>query len=46
MFFCKNHAKHEAGRLAAGLFYADLFFKNLLLKEKASGQELSFNTLW
>ena len=40
MFFFKNHAKNETGRLVPGLF---LFFKKALYDVKASGFKHSFN---
>ena len=38
MFFFKNHAENEAGRLAPDFF---LFFKKALNEVKASGLQLS-----
>ena len=43
MFFYKNHAGNEAGRLVSDLF---LFFKKALYKVKASAQDYSFNIIW
>ena len=40
MFFFKNYAENEAGRLVPDLF---LFFKYALYDVKASGLPLSFN---
>ena len=40
MFFFKNHAENEAGRLVPD---ALLFFKKALYEVKASSQQLSFN---
>ena len=40
IFFSKNHAENEAGRLASRPLY---FSKKLLLEVKAYGLELSFN---
>ena len=40
LFFFKDHAKNEAGRLVPDLF---LFFKKALHEIKASGLQLSFN---
>ena len=39
MFFFKNHAENEAGRLVPDLF---LFFKKDLYEVKASGLQLRF----
>ena len=43
MFFFRNHAENEAGKLVPDLF---LFFKKALDEVKTSGQHLSFNTFW
>ena len=40
IFFFKNNADNEAGRLVPDLF---LFFKKALFKAKAIGLQLSFN---
>ena len=40
LFYFKNHAENEAGRLVPDLF---LFFKKALYEVKASGLQLSFN---
>ena len=40
IFFFKNHAENEAGRLVRDLF---LFFKKVLYQVKASDLQLSFN---
>ena len=40
IFFSKNHAKNEAGRLVPGL---SLFLNKALHELKASGPQLSFN---
>ena len=40
MFFFKNHAENEAGRLVPHLF---LFFEKALYEVKANGLELSFS---
>ena len=40
IFFFKNHAENEAGRLVPGLF---LFFKKALFEVNAIGLQLSFN---
>ena len=40
IFFFKNNAENEAGRLVPDLF---LFFKKALYEVKASGLQLSFN---
>ena len=40
IFFFKNNADNEAGRLVPDLF---LFFKKALYEVKASGLQLSFN---
>ena len=40
IFFFKNHAENEAGRLVP---YLILFFKKAFYEMKASGLELSFN---
>ena len=40
MFFSKNHAENEAGRLVPDLF---LFFKKTLHEVKANGLQLSLN---
>ena len=42
IFFFKNHAENEAGRLVPILF---LFFKKALYKVKASGLQLRFNII-
>ena len=42
MFFFKNYAKNEAGRLVRDLFS---FFKKALSEVKANGLELSFELL-
>ena len=39
MFFFKNHAENELGRLVPDLF----FFQKALYEAKASGLQLSFN---
>ena len=39
IFFFKNHAENEAGRLGTDLF---LFFEKALYEVKTSGVELSF----
>ena len=41
MFFFKNHAENEAGRLVSHLY---LFLKKALRKVKAISLHLSFNT--
>ena len=43
MFFFKNHAENEAGRLVSGLSLF-CFLKKLLYELKASGLQLSFFT--
>ena len=43
IFFSKNQAKHEAGRLVPDFF---LLFKKALYKVKGSGPQLRFNILW
>ena len=40
MFFFKNHAANEAGRLVPDLF---LFFEKAIYEVKASDLQLSFN---
>ena len=40
IFFFKNHAENEAGRLVPDLF---LFFKKALYDVKANGMQLRFN---
>ena len=40
IFFFKNNAENEAGRLVPDLF---LFFEKALYELKASGMQLSFN---
>ena len=40
MFFFKNHAENDTGRLVPDLFR---FFKKTLYEVKASGLQLSFN---
>ena len=40
MFFFKNNAENEAGKLVPGLF---LFFKETLFDVKASCWQLNFN---
>ena len=40
IFFFKNHAKNEAGRLVTDLF---LSFQKTLCEVKATGQQLRFN---
>ena len=40
IFFFKNHAKNETGRLVPDLAF---FFKNALYEAKACGLQLSFN---
>ena len=40
IFFFKNHAGNEAGRLVSDLF---LFFKKVQYEVKKSGLQLSFN---
>ena len=40
IFFPKHHTENEEGRRVPDFF---LFFKNVLYKVKASGQNLSFN---
>ena len=40
IFFFKNHAQNETGRLVPDLF---LFFKKALYEVNASGLKLSFN---
>ena len=42
IFFLKNHAENEVGRLGADLF---LFFKKALYQVKASGLQLRFNII-
>ena len=42
IFFFKNHAENEGGKLVPDLF---LFFKKALYEVKASGLELNFDTL-
>ena len=42
MFFFKNYAKNEGGRLVRDLFS---FFKKALSEVKASGLQLSFEIL-
>ena len=42
IFFLKNHAENEVGRLGADLF---LFFKKVLYQVKASGLQLRFNII-
>ena len=42
IFFVKNHAENEAGRLVPDLF---LFFEKNLYEVKARGLQLSFNIL-
>ena len=42
IFFFKNHAGTESGRLVPDLF---LFFKKALCEIKASGLQLSFNII-
>ena len=39
MFYFKNHAENEAGRLVPDLF---LFFKKALYKVKSNGLQLGF----
>ena len=40
IFFFKNHAENEAGRLVSDLFK---FFKETLCQVKAGGLQVSFN---
>ena len=42
MFFFKNYAENEAGRLVPDL---SLFFKKVLFEVKASGLQLRFNII-
>ena len=42
MFFFKNHAENEVGRLIPDLF---LFFKKDLYEVKTSGLQLRFNII-
>ena len=43
MFFFKNHAENEVGKLVLDVF---LFFKKALYKVGASGQLLIFHLFW
>ena len=43
IFFPKNHAEKEAGRLVSELFF---FFEKALCKIKATGQDFKFNIFW
>ena len=43
IFFFKNNAENEVGRLVPDLF---LFFKQTLYKLKANDKHFSFNVLW
>ena len=43
IFFFRNHAENEVGRLVPGLF---LFFKKRLYKVQVSCLHLGFNILW
>ena len=43
IFFLKNHAENEVGRLVLDIF---LFFKKALYEVKASSLQLSVNIFW
>ena len=43
IFFFKNHAENEAGRLVPDLF---LSFEKALYKVKESGEHISLNIFW